>query len=118
MQLHLNANIKGFLCAYLRGRQAYVVFRNANSMYRKLKQGVPQGSLLSPILFNLYISTMPQPPWNIQIETYVHDSNILNSGPIVEPVVNEINHPTYLVEDKEPCYFPTKIHCHAIHHPI
>ncbi len=34
---------------------------------------------------------MPQPPGNIQIETYADDSNILNSGPIIEPVVEEIN---------------------------
>ena len=90
-QLQLNEHIKRFLCAYLRGRQTYVVFRNANSKFRKVKQGIPQGGVLSPILFNLYMSTMPQPPGNIQVETYADDSNILNSGPIIEPVVEEIN---------------------------
>ncbi len=90
-QLDLNEHIKRFLCAYLRGRQTYVVFRNSTSKYRKVKQGVPQGGVLSPILFNLYMSSMPAPPGNIRLETYADDSNILNSGPKIEPVVEEIN---------------------------
>ncbi len=90
-QLELNDYIKRFLCAYLRGRQTYVVFRNSTSSYRKVKQGVPQGGVLSPILFNLYMSSMPSPPGNIRLETYADDSNILNSGPKIEPVVEEIN---------------------------
>ncbi len=93
-KLNLNDHIKRFLCAYLRGRYTYVVFRNSNSKYRKMKQGVPQGGVLSPVLFNLYMSSMPAPPGNIILKTYADDSNILNSGPVIDPVVQEIN--TYL----------------------
>ncbi len=89
--LHLNDFIKRFLCAYLRGRQTYVVFRNSKCKYRKMKQGVPQGGVLSPVLFNLYMASMPQPPGNIKLVTYADDSNILNSGPVVEPIVKDLN---------------------------
>ena len=92
--LNLNDNVKRFLCAYLRGRQTYVVFRNSKSTYRKVKQGVPQGGVLSPVLFNLYMSSMPPPPGNIKLVTYADDSNILNSGEDISEAVNEIN--TYL----------------------
>ena len=51
--LRLNDNIKQFLNSYLRGRQTYVEFRGAKSKYRKMRQGVPQGGVLSPVLFNL-----------------------------------------------------------------
>ena len=91
LQLQLNDYIKRFLCAYLRGRQTYVEFRNSTSKYRKMKQGVPQGGVLSPILFNIYMSSMPAPPGNIRVETYADDSNILNSGVHVKPIVEEIN---------------------------
>ena len=90
-QLDLNDYIKRFLCAYLRGRQTYVLFRNSKSKFRKMKQGVPQGGVLSPILFNLYMSKMPSPPGNIRLVSYADDGNILNSGTLIEPVVQEIN---------------------------
>ena len=89
--LPLNGNIKQFLCAYLRGRQTYVVFRNTKSTYRKVKQGVPQGGVLSPILFNLYMASMPLPPGNILLVSYADESNVLNSGPKIEPIVKELN---------------------------
>jgi hypothetical protein len=89
--LPLDAYIKRFLCGYLRGRQTYVLFRNSTSKYRKVKQGVPQGGVLSPILFNLYMSTMPAPPGKIKLVTYADDSNVLNSGPKFDPIVKELN---------------------------
>ena len=91
-KLDLNDYIKCFLCTNLRGRNQYVVFRNSVSKHRKMKQGVPQGGVLSPILFNLY---MLSPPGNILWKKYADDSNILKSGPLLKPIVQEIN--TYLV---------------------
>ena len=89
--LPLNYHIKRFLCAYLRGRQTFVVFRNSKSTYRKVKQGVPQGGVLSPILFNLYMASMPSPPGSIKLVSYADDGNLLNSGPKIEPLVEELN---------------------------
>ena len=68
-QLNLNDYIKKFLCSYLRGRLTYVMFRNSKSKYRKVKQSVPQGGVLSPVLFNLYMSSMPSPPGSINLST-------------------------------------------------
>ena len=67
------------------------MFRNSKSKLRKVKQGVPQGGVLSPLLFNLYMSKMPSPPGNIRLVSYADDGNILNSGPQIEPIVKEIN---------------------------
>ena len=89
--LPLNAYIKRFLCGYLRGRQTFVLFRNSTSKYRKVKQGVPQGGVLSPILFNLYMSAMPSPPGNIKLVTYADDSNVLGSGTKFDPITKQLN---------------------------
>ena len=41
-------------------RQFHVVLGNTVSKTRKIKNGVPQGSVIAPSLFNVYISDMPQ----------------------------------------------------------
>ena len=90
-KLNLNGNIKRFLCAYLRGRYTYVEFRGSRSKPRKMKQGVPQGGVLSPTLFNLYMVSIPAPPGNIQLITYADDSNVMNSGQNIDKICQELN---------------------------
>ena len=64
-QSTLPTNLKRWIANYLQGRQTYVDFRGTKSKYRKVKQGVPQGGVLSPLLFNLYLRNIPQPPAGI-----------------------------------------------------
>ena len=99
--LQLNGNIKRFLCAYIRGRQTYVEFRGSKSTFRKMRQGVPQGGVLSPLLFNLYMASMPQPPGNIKLTGYADDNTILNSGPRseLESMCTEINQYLNILDD-------------------
>ena len=42
---------------------------------QQFKTGVPQGGVLSPILFNLYTSDLPQPSTGVTINTYADDMN-------------------------------------------
>ena len=48
------------LSCYLRGKQAATSFRGTKSSTRIFRTGVPQGSKLSPSLFNYYIADMPR----------------------------------------------------------
>ena len=89
--LNLDSKIKCFLFSYLRGRQTFVDFRGAKSKYRKMRQGVPQGGVLSPLLFNLYMSKMPAPPPTIKLVTYADDSTALCSGPKINPLCLKLN---------------------------
>ena len=89
-QLQLNDHIKRFLKAYIRGRFTYVEFRGAKSKHRKMTQGVPQGGVLSPILFNLYMSKMPLPSGNIRLVTYADDGTLLNSGTNIPKLCQEL----------------------------
>ena len=44
---------------YLSERYQYVSINNCSSSLQKIKCGVPQGSILGPILFLLYINNLP-----------------------------------------------------------
>src|SRR5678815_4028697 len=55
-------NIQKFIANYLKGRKAYTLYNNCKSKQRLLKTGVPQGGVLSPVLFNIYTSDIPTPP--------------------------------------------------------
>ena len=89
---------KRWLCSCLRGRQTYVEFRNAKSTFRKVR-GVPQGGVLSPILFNAYMSGLPAPPDGIKLTSYADDCTSYASGPTIPPICEHLNsYPTTLHE--------------------
>ena len=62
--------IKKFIANYIKGRKAYTLFNNEKSKQSHLKTGVPQGGVLSPVLFNIYMSDIPNPPENIYLYSY------------------------------------------------
>ena len=47
---------------YLTYRSQFVTIGNKNSTTRPVKQGVPQGSVLGPILFTIYTNELPEIP--------------------------------------------------------
>ena len=56
----IRPNTVRLLSTYLKGRMACVRYNNCTSPYRHARTGVPQGSCLSPVLFNFFVSTYPQ----------------------------------------------------------
>ncbi|KAF2358864.1 Reverse transcriptase domain [Trinorchestia longiramus] len=67
---------KKWLANYLSGRQAYVHYSGKSSKTLNIPNGVPQGSVLSPTLFNLYMHDIPQPSENMHIASYADDITI------------------------------------------
>ena len=55
----IHGQIINWVRIFLSDRRARVQFESATSKYRKMQQGLPQGSVLSPLLFLFFIDDLP-----------------------------------------------------------
>ena len=62
---------------YLSNRKQYVHVSGKESDYREIKHGVPQGSVLGPILFLLYINDLSNAIIFCRIYNFADDTAIL-----------------------------------------
>jgi len=65
--------------SYLVNRRQYVNIRNDTSSIQLVKHGVPQGSVLGPLLFILFINNLPKSVGNARVYMYADDSTTLVS---------------------------------------
>ena len=68
--------------SYLIGRKQSVRIGCKTSEPRLVSYGVPQGSILGPALFNIYINDLPSVPKVVSLECYVDDSQLYLSFPV------------------------------------
>lgn len=79
LKLFLPAPYYLIIRSYLENRTYITRYGNAVSSYYPIKAGVPQGSDLSPDLFNVYTADIPKTP-NTIMATYADDTAILSPG--------------------------------------
>lgn len=90
-----------FINSYLSNRTQRVVIGEAISEPRSLLSGVPQGSILGPILFCMFINDLPRVCKNVSTNLYADDVQIYLSRPIglIEDLVVRINEDLIKIHD-------------------
>jgi hypothetical protein len=71
--------IVSWIHSYLSNRQQYVELNGVKSRLDKISCGVPQGSILGPLLFSIYVNDMVQSV-NCDLLLYADDSVLIKTG--------------------------------------
>ena len=78
---------------YLANRKQQVSVNNTKSDFKQISYGVPQGSILGPLLFLLFINDLPLYTDNMSTDLYADDTTLYDIQDSVEQI--EINLQTY-----------------------
>ena len=74
--LGFEKNTCDWILSYLSGRQQMVKTDTESSKWSPIINGVPQGSILGPLLFTILISDMRRSIWSGSYITYADDTNL------------------------------------------
>ena len=79
-----------WIASYLKDRKQFVVFDGHSSETLNLTCGVPQGSILGPLLFLLYVNDISSAT-GLSSCLYADDANFFASGDNVEELIDTMN---------------------------
>ena len=86
----IRGNVLNWFQSYLDGREQFVSVSGADSDKTTLRYGVPQGSILGPLLFIIYINDLPKISSSAKFILYADDANIFVSGSTMAEVEQQI----------------------------
>ena len=84
----LRGSIYQILANFLSNRQQFVEHDNKRSVLEKICYGVPQGSVLGPLLFLIYINDLPDQCRKTKSVLFADDTSILAKGDNRECIKN------------------------------
>ena len=65
--------------SYLKNRKQYVVYNGEESAQRDVTVGVPQGSILGPLFFLLYVNDLAKSSRVLEYILFADDTNVFAS---------------------------------------
>ena len=80
----LSQSALSLMSSYLLGRKQRVCFHGVCSSYSELRAGLPQGSLLGPLLFNIFINDLNYAVPDVSLRLYTDDTTLYASD--VSPI--------------------------------
>ena len=90
MALSLNYNHMALKVDSFHNREQRVVLNGQTSEWRKIKAGVPQGSVLGPLLFLIYINDLPH-GITLICKIFADDTSLFSMVLDVNKSINELN---------------------------
>ena len=69
-------NIRWFE-SYLSNRKQYIAYNNKSTSFKDITCGVPQGSILGPLLFLIYVNDLPNVSNILDPIMFADDTNLL-----------------------------------------
>ena len=81
-QYRISGKLHDWFHSYLQGREQQVTVLGAPSRELPVTFGVPQGSLLGPILFLLFVDDLPNTVKTLRVACYADDTNNINETPL------------------------------------
>ena len=80
-----------WLASYLSNRQQYCVVNSTKSDVLKIKYGVPQGSVLGPLLFLIYINDIQNSVTDASVKLFADDTNLFLHAKDLNSVIDKSN---------------------------
>lgn len=87
----IRGNAHKWFESYLTNRKQYVNYKGTSSESQKITFGVPQGSVLGPLLFLVFINDLPNCLDFCSAILFADDSNLFHSGSNKDLLIQQIN---------------------------
>ena len=87
----IRGNVHKWFESYLNNRSQYVVYNNAKSTVKTITHGVPQGSILGPLLFLLYINDFSRASDLLFSIIFADDTSVFLHGTCYDKLIDILN---------------------------